>query len=158
MYQYRITKYNPSNRDASGAYKIDEWTSYAEIGKTFCGVRLTSENYRPVEGAYVLVAEAFLHESGVSDLAVTGLESNRGCAPVSEGQRVSVAQVGGVLRALLREQYWCRLERMGAFVHVGRDYYMYIGVPSECPSAEAAAKAHNLYVERFVSPYTNSTA
>ena len=32
MYCYRITKYNPNLRDASGAYKKDEWIFYSDIG------------------------------------------------------------------------------------------------------------------------------
>lgn len=30
----RITKYNPDNRDENGSYKLDEWTSISDIGKT----------------------------------------------------------------------------------------------------------------------------
>jgi len=40
--KYRITKYNPMNRDANGAYLLNEWTSFSDIGKTFDGKTLTA--------------------------------------------------------------------------------------------------------------------
>lgn len=158
MLQYRITKYNPAHRDASGAYLAQEWTSHSEIGHSFGNVALTSEAYQAVEDAYVVVAEAFLREAGVAELAVAGLEAHGDEPHISEGERLAVQQVGSVVRALLRERFWCRLKGTGAFVHVGYDYYMYVGISRECPRANAAAKAHNLYVEEFASPYAQSAA
>jgi hypothetical protein len=158
MLQYRITKYNPAHRDAAGAYLAEEWTSHSEIGQSFGNVAFTSDDYQAVEDAYVAVAEAFLQEAGVTDLAVAGLEAHGDEPHVFEGERLTVQQVGSVVRALLRERFWCRLEGAGAFVHVGYDYYMYVGVSRECPRASAAAKAHKLYVEKFASPYAQSAA
>jgi len=47
----------------------------------------------------------------------------------------------------------CRLEGADAFVHVGWDYYMYVGVPRPCPAACRQANDLGLYVEDFASPY-----
>ena len=158
MLQYRITKYNPAHRDASGAYLAEDWTSRSEIGQSFGNVLLTSKAYQAVEDAYVSVAEAFLKEAGVTKLAVKGLEFHGDKPPVSEGESLAVQQVSGVIRAVLRERFWCRLEGEGAFVHVGYDYYMYVGISRDCPHAYAAAKARNLYVEEFDSPYARNVA
>ena len=54
---------------------------------------------------------------------------------------------------MLREELWCRLESVDGFVHIGWDYYMYIGVPHPCPEAELLAEGLGLYPERIVSPY-----
>lgn len=35
MKKYRISKYNPCNRDEQGRYIINEWTSYSDIGKLY---------------------------------------------------------------------------------------------------------------------------
>jgi len=35
--EYRVTKYDPAWRDASGAYIVDEWTSVTDIGRAFGG-------------------------------------------------------------------------------------------------------------------------
>jgi hypothetical protein len=159
MYQYRITKYNPSRRDPRGAYPVDEWTSRSDIGKAFGGVHLTEEHYLRVEQAYLDAAAAFLSEAGIAELTVTGLE-NHGKASTAppDGSHVMAGDVPEVVRSLLREDFWCRLEGPGAFVHVGYDYYMYIGVPVESTYASAVAQAHGLIVEAFRSPYAQGAA
>jgi hypothetical protein len=45
------------------------------------------------------------------------------------------------------------LEGVGAFSHVGWDYYMYVGVPIPSATARERAAALGLYVEEFASPY-----
>ena len=65
-----------------------------------------------------------------------------------------MVEVGEVVRRLLRAEFWCRLEGTESFVHVGYDYYMYVGVPAACPSAEASARQFGLFVEPFRSPYS----
>ena len=157
MHQYRITKYDPSRRDLGGAYPVDEWTSRSDIGKSFGGVRLTENNYLRIEQAYLEAAIAFLREAGVDELTVIGLENHREVptAP-QDGSRIQSEDVPEVVRSLLREDFWCKLEAPDAFLHVGYDYYMYVGTPVECPSASVEAQANGLFVEEFKSPYVQS--
>src|SRR5579872_484335 len=111
MNEYRITKYDPSLRDRAGAYTRDEWISVRDIGRSFAGVLLTREEYERVESAYVEAAMAFLREGGVSALKVEGLENQRGeVLNFQEGSLLPLERVGGILRRLLREEFWCRLE------------------------------------------------
>ena len=154
LHQYRVTKYDPYLRDVSGAYRSEDWTARSDIGKSFGGTVLTEERYLLVEDAYVEAATAFLQEAGVGTLQVVGLEntSGEGAAPV-DGSLVQLDQVKAVLRSLLREKYWCKLEGKEAFIHVGWDYYMYIGVPVECTQAKAVARRLGLFPEAFRSPY-----
>lgn len=59
-----------------------------------------------------------------------------------------------VLKGLLREEFWCRLEdEHGSYIHVGWDYYMYVGVPREPSTSIETAPANGLFVEPFESPY-----
>jgi hypothetical protein len=161
MHEYRVTKYDPSHRDDSGAYLRDEWTSFADVGRSFGGIPLTLNEYERIEAAYVRAAEQYLAESSTGTLSVHQLEDTRRLAPafITEGASLPLEQVGGVLRGLLREEYWCRIQAdSGAFIHVGWDYYMYIGVPYECPASQRAAEALGLFVEEFDSPYGEHAA
>jgi hypothetical protein len=39
MFEYRVTKYDPSNRDTEGRYLAEEWTMYAQVGHEIGGAR-----------------------------------------------------------------------------------------------------------------------
>jgi hypothetical protein len=159
MQHYRVTKYDPARRDVSGAYPSDDWTSRSAIGQVFNGVTLTEERYVAVENAYIEAAATFLKEADVRELAIVGLENANARAHVpSNGEKVPAEAIPTVLRSLLREEYWCRLEAASAFVHVGWDYYMYIGVPAKCPAAERVARDLGLFVEQIRSPYAEDAA
>ena len=159
MYQYRITKYDPSLRDRDGAYSVDEWTSHSDIGKSFGGVHLTEDGYLRVEQAYLEAAAAFLSEARITELTVVGLENHGKTSTAPQDKsRIEAEDVVKVLRSLLREEFWCKLESPAAFIHVGYDYYMYIGTPVECARASVVAQDKGLFVEAFKSPYAQSVA
>ena len=154
MFEYRVTKYNPAHRDSHGAYTRDEWISVSDIGSTFSGEVLTATVYQRTEDAYVTSAVAFLKEAGVPSLQVNGLENHAAHPlPIIEGSSFAVEEAGSVIRQILRSEFWCRLESSLAFIHIGYDYYMYVGVPQACPGAEALAGQLGLFVEPFRSPY-----
>ncbi|HEX4378695.1 MAG TPA: hypothetical protein VH022_01560 [Candidatus Acidoferrum sp.] len=159
MNEYRITKYNPEFRNESDNYTKDEWTVFKQIGDTFSGLVLTTDEYKRVEDAYVQVALSFLRESGSSSLRVAGLENHqKQTLDFSNDQALELDRIGEVIRPILREEYWCRLEGNEAFLHFSSDYYMYIGVPHPCPKAEALAAELGLYVEECASPIRQSVA
>lgn len=152
--QYRVTKYDPAKRDVSGAFLEDDWTSITDIGKTFGGTVLTEDGYLRTERAYEQAAASFMREAGIASLTVTGLENvSRFPEAPAEGSILPLEDVEPVLRALLRGKYWCRLQAPGGFIHVGHDYYMYLGVPAACPGAERMSRDSGLYVEAVRSPY-----
>ena len=158
MFEYRVTKYNPKNRDTQGRYLIDEWTDYSDIDKEFGGSVLTKEEYLRVENTYVNAAIELLGECGVSSLVIDTLENHHNYqanyVDLSEGQRLSGELLREVIRSLLRGDFWCRLQDgTSAFIHVGYDYYMYIGVPSPAQASIRAVQSAGLFVEPFESPY-----
>ena len=154
MFEFRVTKYNPEYRKKSGAYTRDEWISVCEIGRSFNGEILTRAEYERVENAYVTAALSFLGEACVPALAIVGLEIESSTKLAFEnGHTLSLEETAAVIRRLLRGEFWCRLEASDAFVHIGYDYYMYIGVPSLCDAAAERTKQLGLFVERFRSPY-----
>jgi hypothetical protein len=158
-HQFRVTKYDPSRRDLAGAYLTDEWTSYAHVGRSFGGKKLTEEEYLCVEKAYVDAAVAFLSEAAIAALTVKGLENGAdSIVAIREGDSIATSDLPSVIASMLRDCCWCRLESSSAFVHIGHDYYMYIGVPTRCPRAEALAHKVGLFVESYPSPYAVDAA
>jgi hypothetical protein len=154
VFEYRITKYDPANRDSCGVYRREEWTSIKDIGRELDGQVLTEAEYRRVEEAYATIAVAFLREAGLSTLAVAGLENSAGRSlGFSNGTSLGLSEIADVVRRMLREEFWCRLEGDETFVHIGWDYYMYVGVPKLCDGATALANQLGLFVESFPSPY-----
>ena len=157
LHQYRITKYDPKFRDDRGAYTKGDWTSFSDVGGKFGGVILSKEEYLHTESAYIGVAMRFLVEDNVPALYARDVENrfNSGHAP-AKGSLISNNQLPAICRAVLREEFWCKLEAGGRFLHFGYDYYMYIGVKRRCEASIEAAHKLGLYVEQFDSPHLES--
>jgi|JI10StandDraft_1071094.scaffolds.fasta_scaffold81402_3 hypothetical protein len=154
LHQYRVTKYNPDFRDSSGAYKREDWTSHSDIGTFFSGEKLTEKCYLEVESAYLEAATSFLSEAEIYSLSVVGIENRRADLDAPrEGSVIQLEHVKTVLCALLRENYWCKLESDHAFIHVGYEYYMYSSVPCVCTQAKQHTIRMGLFVESFPSPH-----
>jgi hypothetical protein len=154
MHQSRVTKYDPACRDSKDAYIKQEWTSFNDIGRSHGGVVLSKEDYLRVESAYIEIAKRFLAEDNSPYLHAVSVENHTDPARgPNENSLITDEDLPAVCRSVLREEFWCKLESEGRFLHFGYDYYMYVGVTSECPSSIAAASALGLYVEPFESPY-----
>lgn len=165
MYQYRITKYDPSLRDETGAYRGDDWTSVSDIGKEFAGELLTVERYLQIEDGYVAAIRAATGASASDAFSVRGLENTGELEPeslppdgqlqvvardVREGDPVLGDRLSAVVRANLREQLWCRLEHAdGRFVHFGQDFYVYVGTRERITSE---AMPSGIFAELCDSP------
>ena len=154
-HQYRVAKYDPALRDASGAYTGDDWTMFAQIGETFAGARLTLPGYLDVEARHLVVLASFLEESGTTRLVAVGVEDAANTLRVEEGAELSTVDAIEVVRQMLREEGWCRLEDDDRFyIHVGWDYYLYVGSERPCEESVAQAKSVGLFVDGdFPSPY-----
>lgn len=154
MFEYRVAKYDPAFRDREGRYLREEWTSVSDIGRLFGGVVLTREDYQRVENDHVEAALAFLREADCGSLLAVGVENHGGSpsAP-AEGESLSGPRLEDAIRRLLQEEFWCRLEGNGCFLHFGYDYYLYVGVLSPCPQACLLASRLGLFVEESVSPH-----
>jgi hypothetical protein len=157
--EYRLTKYDPAFRDAGGAYLRDEWTSIGDIGRSFGGRLLTADDYARVEDAYVAAALSFWREVGSPRLTARAVERASGRLVLVEAGAVEQeAHLAELTRALLREEIWCRLESETYFLHVGFDFYAYVGVSAPCTASCALAAASGLFVEPFTSPHHPSSA
>jgi hypothetical protein len=152
-YQYRITKFDPANRNAEGHHIADEWYLHSQIGMTFGGVLLTGEEYLRVESAYIATAVDFHREAGLPDIFAIGVEDHRLKGAPAEGTLISAELLPTLCRAMLRERYWCRIVGEDFFIHFGYDFYMYLGAATPCEQALGYARSRGLFPEPFISPY-----
>lgn len=165
-YVYRVTKYDPADRDDHGHYT---------------GSEDVVSDHGEVEAAYLRAIAAFAADTGVDHLAVRepqvpsyvhfGVEPPVGgygltglfpAGPTGffDGAEVTLGTGLELVRAMLRDNgAWCRLEVEGTFaVHVGWDQYVYVGSSRPCDGALAGTRALGLFPERLdASPYDMET-
>jgi small subunit ribosomal protein S1 len=160
---YRVTKYDPADRDEHGKY---------------VGAEPAVSDHGPIEVTYLQAVAAFAEDTGVDHVAIREPQIapslvDFGAEPAIEGHglvglfppdlagfhdgaRVSLALGLELVRGMLRDNgAWCRLEVEGRFsVHVGWDQYLYIGSSKPCQQALARSRALGLFPERLdASPY-----
>lgn len=153
MNQYRITKYNPSFRNDKGYYIVDEWTDFSDIGKKFNNIGLTLEDYIKVENAYIRTAVSILKECNIKALTIKNLELHLEKQYLQENQIMPIENIHIMLKDIFRNKLWCKFEMEDAFVHIGYDFYMYLGCNLLKKEAEQIAIENGLFCEEFTSPY-----
>lgn len=161
-YVYRVTKYNPADRDGHGHHT---------------GPEDTVSDHGEVEAAYLQAVAAFAAGTGIDHLVVRepqvpslahlgveapvdgfGLEGlfPSGQAGFHDGAQVLLDIALELVRVMLRDSgAWCRLEAEDTFaVHVGWDQYLYISSSRPCEEALARTRELGLFPERLdASPY-----
>ncbi len=149
MKELRITKYDPLKRDLDGAYLNNkEWTCFSDIGTS-----VSKEDYEKAEQAYIDSAQDIVSDSGTREFLVVGLEDSAGRSGLAEGKTVKASEIERILRMLLRNECWCRLESDSSFIHVGWDFYMYVGAAQTRDSTLKKIEHRGLYSEDCISPY-----
>lgn len=157
-YAYRISRYDPRDRDAQGAYT---------------GTEPDESDHGPVENAYVAAVALLLDAVGVTSLVVDGAERggrSRTGMPGPEpdpgipahfgvdgrgfhdGAQVPVEVALDLVRTMLREDGgpWCRLLAPGlAVVEIGYSMYLYVGLVDPVPAAIAQIRGSALFVETW---------
>jgi len=74
MWQFRITKYDPSKRNEMGHYMDrDEWTEYSDVGKS-----VSLSEYERIEKLYIDAALKLCSISEIEYLNMTYLEDYKG--------------------------------------------------------------------------------
>ncbi|MET9677316.1 S1 RNA-binding domain-containing protein [Streptomyces sp. NPDC006482] len=164
-FAYRITKYDPADRDEYGSY---------------IGAENPTSDHGPVESAYVEAVVAFAAASGVDHLVIRDPQAapgftHFGLEPALEGGGlaglfppdlrgfhdgavVSLPVALELVRVMLRDGgAWCCLEVDDTFaVHVGWDQYLYVSSDQPCEHAIARIHALGLFPERLrASPYAH---
>ncbi|MDQ6600772.1 hypothetical protein [Bacillus salipaludis] len=162
MFSWRITKYNPKNRDEEGSYlDNEEWTCFSEVG-----TKVSEEDYLRTESNYINAITTFMDELGIKKLYLNDLEiwsdevQNQNASPFLTkmwvGKSVSTQEIKELAKLTLRNVIWCKLSYKNKFfVHFGYDYYMYIGTNMDSLNVRQKIEDTGLYIEEFKSPYLN---
>jgi len=167
IYYWRITRYNPKNRDENGIYKKNDWTSVNDIGKMFNQKKLTFETYLLSEKAYINAILQIMNGGSIKSLQVESLEKNvytnyvdfvepesrRYYHALKNGMQISINDIPQLMRFVLREIVWCKLICDVMFVHFGYDYYMYVGSENQTEGVLSDIMSSGLFIEEMVSPY-----
>ncbi|KEH85357.1 MULTISPECIES: hypothetical protein [Clostridium] len=172
MYCWRITKYNPIYRSEDGNYLKKEWTSIFDVGKSFDGKKLSLKEYLLTEDLYIKAIIEFINFLRIPSLKACELEKYEESIQtdkypeiytiqmikifktIKNEDDISVNKIGDLVKLILREHLWCKLENKNKmFIHFGYDYYMYIGSYSKCDYIINKIKEMGLFVEKIKSPY-----
>lgn len=168
MKKYRVTKYDPANRDPYGIYiDQEEWTSYSDIGREQGkhGL-LTEEEYLHVEQLYIEAIVRFMKIHSIESLRVTKLEKSYDVVErfdslttpemkklftiVKNGDQLSISEIESFTKLILRELLWAQLELEDLMiVSFGFDYYMYLYSDEPVHSFKRRIESKGLYVEQM---------
>lgn len=142
MYSWRVTKYDPLNRDVDGNYlNHEEWTEFSDVG-----TKVSIEEYLKTEQNYINAISSFMDEIGLDRVYVIALEQwsdevrnqhdKEFLSKIWIEKAVNIQEVRELAKLTLRNAIWCKLGyKKQFFVHFGYDYYMYIGADRECMKA-----------------------
>ena len=152
MHEYRVTKDDPKYRE-NGAYTRPEWTSIADVGQRYDGHIFNMADYERAEKQHIDFLVALATREASFPLTIQSLEDRRAESPWAENQQITADALPAIVRDVLREECWCRLEATDFFIHFGYDYYMYVGCTHTTEAITALAASHALYAEPMQSPY-----
>lgn len=162
MKTYRITKYNPKNRNSEDHYTKDDWVGCSEIGEMFNGKILTPGNYLITENKYVDAAIKFLNILEYNNIYISNLEKNGFNSSeyvrenidnmlftykkVNDNYLVeSIEELKLLIKLILRGDIWAEIEILKDSQFIGKieygyDYYMYFNLYNSkkdiCPLIE----------------------
>lgn len=145
-YSYRVTKYKAD--DLGGLRSLpDEWTSFYDIGS-----KITEDGYAKIERQYIEYVVDACNCLSVKSLGVQGLEVNANEFQYEEGAIINIADLGGIIQSILREEIWCKLVSRECEFHFGYDFYMYF-LCDDCPQICVEQIKTELTVQKYESPY-----
>ena len=179
MCSWRITKYNPKDRNKDGSFLQESWTSFSDIGRDINGSKLTLNEYMQVEDAYVQAVKYFFKSVKSLPLKFCDFEPNDSVEDLEDAQTTYPAlyprellslftklkdgylfnydEITHLCRLILREHIWGKIiyedDSHKMFAHFGYDYYMYLGGNINDDQVMKNIKKTGLYIESYCSPY-----
>lgn len=172
MKYYRITKYDPRNRNDKGHYLYDHWTEFGDIGKTLEGEHVTIDKYLKVESDYINAVREILKENNLEYLRVVGFDKKQFKRSIKEftgewshkieyenivlyeDKKVSIDEIELICQMNFR--YYCHIEleiKDKFYVHFGFDMYMFAGAPNISDQLLKKINSTSVFVEECSSPY-----
>lgn len=176
MKHYRITKYDPKNRNEKGHYLYDHWTEFGDIGRTLEGELVTIEKYLAVESDYINAVIQVLKENKIEHLRVIGLNKkilkysineNRGkwfhsdefeTIDLFEDKKASIDEIKIICKMNFRYYSNVSLEIKDKFyIHFDYDMYMFVGAQNISDELIDKLNSTSIFVEELHSPYCTET-
>lgn len=169
MKNYRISKYNPKNRNEYGHYTHKEWICPSEVNSTIDGKLFSPSEYFSVEKRYIDTAIDLIKSQNLDSLRIVGLEmqftdsfytdedtqwlleKDFKTMELYEDKLVSLDEIPTIIKMNLRNMLYCTLEIDSKFLlRFGYDYYMYMLVPDNV-SLAVIQKAYqkNIFIEKM---------
>ena len=145
IYSYKITKYSPTRTKNDAE---NEWTSFSDIGD-----KVSEKEYIEMEDLYIKAVQNISIYMKEKNLKIKELENYSNIANYKEDQLVNILnELPSLLRFILREQIWCKLEGKVCSFHFGYDYYMYAISENPIPQDDSLIGS-KLFIESYKSPY-----
>lgn len=144
---YRISKYDPKKR-LNGAYIINEWTEYSDIGKNFFDGKLTENNYLRVEKKHIDCVVSILQYLHIDNLIIEKLEKYD-TVLWKEGQQLDKKDFAVILEDCLRNRCWCELHYDKTVIDFGYDYYIHIKCAICYDDMKKICETFSLFVEKL---------
>lgn len=124
LFSWRITKYNPKNRDERGYYLEDkEWTCFSEVG-----TEVSEEDYLRTESNYINAITTFMDEMGLNKLYLNALDvwsdevknqnASRLLSKMWVGKCVTTQEIKELAKLTLRNVIWCKLNYKNDFLFI----------------------------------------
>lgn len=149
MPQFRISKYDPANRNPDGTHKdLNEWTSFNDVGTL-----VTKDKYEVIEKAYIDTVIQIFKFCNVNSFEISGLKDHLEQNLFNEGDVVDLNRLKKVMKAVLREEFWCRLKNNRSYIHFDSGYNMYVGAPDVPEFITKRINKRSLFIESFKSPH-----
>jgi len=165
MIGYRVTKYNPANRDNEGRYFLDEWTEYCDIGKKFNKKRFTYNEYVIVEEKYIKTIVSLMNFLGVKYISfkrgrrvlleedsLATKDMKKIYNSIKREFKVYIEDIPDLVKLILRGYIWGVIKNEKMEVHFGNDFYMYIGLPAYNDELMESVIPDGLYGEQCCLP------
>jgi len=156
---YRISHYNELN-------KKTQWTSVSDIIDEN-NLEETFSLYKRTEDKYINIFKKLLKENDIIKMGIYALERHRNKGiyktildkallkrlKLKNGNTYLLEDTLEILKFCLREVIWCKFEWENIYIHIGYDYYAYIGgleITRKCIEEEFRK---GITIEEFKSPY-----
>lgn len=167
MFGYRITKYNPENRNKLGHYQKEDWIGIDDIGKTFCKKKLTLQRYLEIEEAYAQAVINIMNYLKLEFLTLTNFTKLKLTHPELLNQemlevynnsfnneQINKIKISILTKLLLREEIAGTFESKDMFVRFDYDYYMFVGASQELSNKlKIKIEKMGLFVENISTFY-----
>jgi hypothetical protein len=158
---YRISHYNESN-------KSTQWTSVSDVVNEN-NFEETFEEYKATENKYINILKYLLDKNGIIKMKIYELENNmvfeNGIVEklfdknifdelkIKNGNEYLVKDIVYIIRLCLREIIWCKIVWENIYIHIGYDYYVYIGGLKIDKDYMENELKNGITIEEYKSPY-----